>query len=166
VAGPCKFIAETAPKPKGSVRNDEGPLAVVRFQFDEGIIMAFIPPGSKWYLAEIVLEIQIEGEGENIVHVNLVLVRADSPEEAYQRALAKGDSSSIEYENPEGRHITVTFRGLRDLNVIHGDLEDGPELIYERSVGVPESELNGWISTKDELGVFQPPRPTWRVDDT
>jgi hypothetical protein len=36
-------------------------------------------PDAEWYLAEIVEEFRIAGETQNIVHTNLVLVRADSP---------------------------------------------------------------------------------------
>ena len=35
-------------------------------------------------------EITVEGESRNVVHTNLLLVRADSPEEAYEKALELG----------------------------------------------------------------------------
>jgi hypothetical protein len=41
--------------------------------------MAYIPKDAKWYIAELVMEFQIEGESRNVVHVNIVLIRADSP---------------------------------------------------------------------------------------
>ncbi len=49
--------------------------------------MAFIPQCAKWYLADIVIEFTIEGERDNLVHTNVTLIRADSPEQAYERAL-------------------------------------------------------------------------------
>ena len=45
--------------------------------------MAFIPADAKWYLAEIVEQISVEGDPRSVIHTNLVLVRADSPDEAY-----------------------------------------------------------------------------------
>jgi len=54
------------------------------------LIMSHIPPDAKWYLAEIVEEFRIESEPDNIVHTNMVLVRADSPEEAYRTHLPWG----------------------------------------------------------------------------
>src|SRR5579862_3490283 len=114
--------------------------------------MAYIPSDAKWYLAEIVEEIRVESEPENIVHTNTVLVRANSPEEAYESALALGKQSDMTYTNPEGKSVQVRFRGLRDLNVIHGELEHGTELIYDKRTGMSESELAQWVSTKENLG--------------
>ena len=118
--------------------------------------MAYIPPDARWYLAEIVEEIRIESEPENVVHTNIVLVRADSPEEAYQRALALGKEGEMTYTNPDGKTVQVYFRGLRDLNVIHGELEHGTELIYEKRTGMSESDFARWVPAKEDLGVFRP----------
>lgn len=52
--------------------------------------MAYIPENAKWYVAELVEEITVVGEPLNVVHKNLVLVRAGSPQEAYDKALALG----------------------------------------------------------------------------
>lgn len=117
--------------------------------------MAYIPSDAKWYLAEIVEEIRIESESENIVHTNIVLVRADSPEEAYQNALALGKECEMTYTNPEGKTVQVYFRGLRDLNVIYDELEHGAELIYEKQTGISESDLARWVSAKEDLGIFR-----------
>jgi hypothetical protein len=50
----------------------------------------YIPKSAKWYLAEIVQQITVEGDSRNVVHTNLVLVRADSPEDAYQKRWSWG----------------------------------------------------------------------------
>src|SRR4051794_18031384 len=118
--------------------------------------MAYIPAEAKWYLADIVEEFSIQGEPDNIVHTNLVLVRADSPEEAYDRAISLGQNSESNYTNSEGKLVTVRFRGLKDLNVIHGELEHGTELAYNRRVGMSESELGDWVTPKEHLAVFRP----------
>jgi Domain of unknown function (DUF4288) len=120
------------------------------------VFMAYIPPDARWYLAEIVEEIRIESEPENIVHTNTVLVRADSPEEAYQSALALGRDGDMTYTNPDGKAVRVYFRGLRDLNVIHGELEHGTELIYGKQTGMSEPDIARWVSAKEDLGVFRP----------
>jgi hypothetical protein len=121
--------------------------------------MSYIPPDARWYLADIVEEFRIESEPENIVHTNTILVRADSPEEAYQSALALGKEGEITYTNPEGKTVQVYFRGLRALNVIHGELEHGAELIYDKRTGMSESDLARWVSAKDDLEVFRPRDP-------
>ncbi len=42
--------------------------------------MGYIPEDAKWYIAELVMEFQIESDSRNVVHVTIVLIRADSPE--------------------------------------------------------------------------------------
>lgn len=117
--------------------------------------MANIPENVKWYLAELVEEIKIEGESENLVHNNLVLIRADSPEEAYRKALVKGEELNDVYESPDGKQVQVAFRGLSDLNAILDELEDGAEIAYEEMTDVSEDEIAEMLPAKDQLGVFQ-----------
>ena len=120
--------------------------------------MGFVPEGARWYLAEVVLVHVIEGERRNLVHVNTHLVEAPSPEEAYKKAGKLGREAQHSYLNTDGMRVRVKFRGLRELNVIHDDLEDGVELSYEEIVAVPESKLKRWARPKKELGVFAPRR--------
>jgi hypothetical protein len=118
--------------------------------------MAFIPKGARWYLADVVLEHRIEGGPRNVVHVNTHLIEAESPEQAYEKAIALGRTEELEYANTEGAMVRVIFRGLRGLNVIHEDLEDGAELSYTEAVAVPEEELQRWVRPQEELAVFAP----------
>jgi hypothetical protein len=117
--------------------------------------MGFIPKDAHWYLADIVLEHVIEGDPRNVVHVDTHLIEAGSPEQAYEKGTALGRSYQREYANTDGKQVQVISRGLRELNVIHESLEDGAELIYEESFGVP-GELREWITPKDQLGAFTP----------
>jgi hypothetical protein len=116
--------------------------------------MAFIPKGARWYLAELVIEYTVDGDPRNVVHVNMHLVEADSPEHAYEKAMALGRASEQGYANSAGREVRVVFRGLQNLDVIHDPLEDGAELAYTEKVAVPEAELRGLLRIKKDLGVF------------
>jgi hypothetical protein len=118
--------------------------------------MGFVPKDARWYVADIVLEHHIEGDPRNVVHVNTHLVEAQSPEHAYEKALALGQGSEQQYANTEGKQVRVMFRGLRELNVIHDPLEDGAEVAYSESVGVPEEQVRGWVTPRERLGVFAP----------
>jgi hypothetical protein len=118
--------------------------------------MAFIPEQARWYIADVVLEHAIEDDPRNVVHINILLVEASSPEDAFAQALELGRSHEMEYLNTDGKQVTVRFRGLRALNVIHDELEHGAELLYEEEVGVPESRIRGWVREKSELNVFRP----------
>jgi len=116
--------------------------------------MAFVAKDAKWYLADIVEEIRVKGNKRNVLHTNLVLVRADSPEEAYEKAIALGKRGNTKYKNPEGKMVTIRFRGLKDLNVIYEELEHGSEITFSRDVGVSEQKIKSWIRSKKNLGVF------------
>jgi len=126
--------------------------------------MGYIPPDAKWYLADIVFEIIIEGDPTSVVHTNTVLVRADSPEEAYQKAVDLGVGGEQSYHNLAGQKVRFQFRGLRDLNVIHDELEHGAELIYSEELGMSEHSIQKWITPKRELGVFRPITPSRAPD--
>lgn len=121
--------------------------------------MGFIPENSKWYLAEIVVEITVEGDPRNVVHTNVTLVRADSPEEAYQKSFVLGKQSETSYGNPEGKRVDIVFRGLHDLNVIHDELEHGAEIYFHEQLQVSADDLRRQIVPKEQLGVFAPIRP-------
>jgi hypothetical protein len=118
--------------------------------------MGFIPKGAKWYLADIVEEVRVEGSRRNIVHTNRTLIRADSPEEAHKKAVALGKHGNTAYKNPQGKAVTIRFRGLKDLNVIHDELDHGAEISFSRDVAVSEKEIKSRIPPKRKLGVFAP----------
>src|SRR5690349_728209 len=122
---------------------------------ESSLCMAYVPGDAKWYLAEIVEEIKVEGASTNVIHNNLVLIHANSPEEAYEKASARGEEANITYENTEGQTVTVTFRGLSELNMIMDELEDGVEIAYEEMEDLSEEEIQEMLPVKEELGVFQ-----------
>ncbi|GAC1649533.1 MAG: hypothetical protein NVS4B9_40660 [Ktedonobacteraceae bacterium] len=118
--------------------------------------MAYNSGRARWYLAEIVTEMRMAGEQENIVHNNLILIRASSAEEAYDKTVAHGRAMEETYQSPEGQTITILFRGLSDLNVIQDELEDGAEIAYEEMVDMSEEDIQEMLQPREDLGVFQP----------
>jgi hypothetical protein len=127
--------------------------------------MGYIPPDARWYIAEIVLEIHVEDDPRNVVHLNSILVEANSPDEAYEKALVFGSEQESEYRNSAGHLVRFTFRGLRDLAVIHDGLEDGSELFYDQKIGITEKRIRRLVSKRDKLSVFAPIQPTADVPD-
>lgn len=121
--------------------------------------MAYVPDGAQWYVAEIVEEIDVEGDSRNIVHKNLVLIRSDSPDDAYIKALEIGRKGEGSYSNPSGSLVRTRFRGLSYLDVIHDRLEHGAELLYERKTAVPEEEIQKWLLTREKLPLFNESEP-------
>ena len=117
--------------------------------------MGYVPKDARWYWADIVLEHTIEGEPRNVVHVNMHLIQADSPELAYKKAMALGRASKMSYLNSEGRHVRVKFCGLRQLDVIHDGLVDGEEITYTEIIDMPKAELQALRTPKHKLNVFR-----------
>jgi hypothetical protein len=115
---------------------------------------AYIPKDATWYLADIVEEIRVEGDPRNVVHINTILIEASSPEEAFDKATRIGLESEQSFPNPEGQVATFRFRGLRNLVLIHEEIEDGAELRYAEHVGVDEATIETWVTKKDQLSVF------------
>ena len=118
--------------------------------------MAYIPENAKWYLATMVEEISVEGDSSKVVHKNYMLIRGESPEDAYYKAQELGKKSDVSYDNPAGRLVQITFKGLSELNVIHDELEHGAELLYEELIGLSEDQIEALVRPKEALGVFQP----------
>jgi hypothetical protein len=121
--------------------------------------MSYIPKDARWYIAEVILEFVIERDSRNVVHTTTHLIEADSPALAYRKAVALGKQARLRYVNTDGKRVHIRYRGLRELNVIHENLEDGAELCFEEMVGLAESKLRRWITPKRALGVFAPMQP-------
>ncbi len=117
--------------------------------------MAYIPKDAEWYIAEIIMEIIVEGDPRNVVHRNLLLINAHSPDEAYERAQDLGREAESEYQNPADKRVVIRFRGLVVLNVIHDKLEHGAELRYSEDIGVPEAKIAELVKSKEQLSAFR-----------
>jgi hypothetical protein len=118
--------------------------------------MGFVPENAEWYLAEIVEELTVADDPRNVVWRNLTLVHADSPDDAYEQALRLGRSGETEYLNSAEKVVTIRFRGLSFLDVIHDPLEHGSELMFHSKVGVTPEDLRKLLRPKEELEVFRP----------
>lgn len=121
--------------------------------------MGHIPSDAEWYIAELVMEITVHGAAANIVHRNSMLIHADSPNEAYDKALVLGKEGETQYINPKDQRVQIRFRGVSKLDVIYEPLEDGAELYFEEQRGVSQSEIDKLIPPKEKLEVFTPPMP-------
>jgi hypothetical protein len=122
--------------------------------------MAYIPADGRWRLADLIVEFAIGGERGKVVHYNLTLVRADSAEEAYAKAVGFGERHEDTYTNTNGLLVKTRFRGLRDLTPIYEDLEDGAELLYEEGSDVTEDRILAAIKPKEKLAAFEPYVPS------
>ncbi len=111
---------------------------------------------ARWYIAEIVEEIVVEDDPRNVVHVNFVLLRANSSDDAYETAIELGRQSEQEYPNPAGKLVKCVFRGLRNLTYLYEAPEHGAEVWYEKKIGMSAEEIRSLTKPKDMLNVFLP----------
>jgi hypothetical protein len=51
--------------------------------------------------------------------------------------------------------VTMRFRGLRDLNVIHEELEHGSELVYDEKTNLSEEQVKALLRPKESFAVFR-----------
>lgn len=116
-----------------------------------------VAEAAMWYLAELVMKIVVEDDPRNVVHQNVVLVRAATPDEAYEKALHFGKNGETSYENPDGKSVQISFEGLSDLDLIDEELEDGAELTFHYKVNVSEEQLRSIVRPRDRLRAFLPP---------
>jgi hypothetical protein len=122
--------------------------------------MSYVASDARWFIAELILKIEVEGEQQNVVHRNYVLVEADSAEHAYESSLRLGKESEVSYQNPQGKNVSIKFCGIADLDVIGRELEHGTEILFTEQVGVSEETLLRWIRPKERLSIFSPIEPS------
>jgi Domain of unknown function (DUF4288) len=115
---------------------------------------------ARWFVAEIVLEITVQDDSRNIVHKNLVLVKAGSAQEAYEKAQTLGQENEVSFQNPSGKRVDIRFLGLGKLTAVNDRLEDGAELSYEEYIGVSDERIKEWILPKHLLTVFRDVTPS------
>jgi hypothetical protein len=96
------------------------------------------------------------GTSGNMVHRNLILIRAARRNEAYEKALRFGREADMKYDNPNGERVTVRFHGISHLEVIHDDLEDGAELSYRSDENLSEEQIAKLLRPKEALNLFLP----------
>ena len=109
----------------------------------------------KWYISHEVFTIEADSDVNAItteVMENLILIRADSPQEAYEKALSHGaiSESDITVDDNPGR---VAFKGLRELSLIYDELVDGAELEW-REYELERDKIDKMLKSKDELQAF------------
>jgi hypothetical protein len=71
--------------------------------------MAFIPKDAIWYIADILEEIRVSGYKSSSLHINTILIRASSPEDAYKKANAIGKAITAPTRTFSIRQFDASF---------------------------------------------------------
>jgi hypothetical protein len=114
-----------------------------------------VPKDMEWFLADLIQQFTFV-DGSHSIYVNTILVKANSVEEAYKKALGFGEGyNSLASTDEDGKEVKVSFRGLRDLLLIYEELEDGAELMYQEFEKITEEEIAAMVTPKEKLGAFE-----------
>ena len=109
-----------------------------------------------WFMAVIVRGAHVEGtlHDERLGDMLYRLVEATDAEGAYERAVELGRAAVDEYDDEDGKRVTLGFLGLADLTEIGpGPLAHGTE-VYSQLLHNKPSEMV--VGEKEELTVFEP----------
>ncbi len=114
----------------------------------------------KWYLSYEILYFELDDpstQQDYVVWENLILIKADNPEEAYEKAMKHGflSEGEVKINDQKGR---CRFKGLKKLIKIYEELEDGAEIEW-RKYELSKAELEAVIEPKQELHAFKPLPP-------
>jgi hypothetical protein len=130
----------------------------------EGKFNKFISPVG-WYVASILVRFEwYDEDKENLnrrclAWENTILIKADSPEEAYAKALEEGKAHEEHGEawdaDNEERKGRWRFEGLTSLLAIYNELEDGAEIIWREFENRSVKKVRSWVKSKEELEVFE-----------
>lgn len=98
-----------------------------------------IKNNGNWYIAEVVQRAEDVGKDKTnpnrrcTVWINSILIKAASPEKAYEKAcnLGKENYGSLRYKAVAGNTLQWKFLGVRDIIPIYEDIEDGAEIMWE-----------------------------------
>ena len=107
----------------------------------------------RWFSAVLILKSRVASElpDRSLADIQYRILRAPDAEAAYVRALAIGRSEEHSYQNSEGREVSWSFIGLRDLRELpDGQPSDGSE-VYSQIAHSDPKEL---VVPKERLTVF------------
>ena len=105
-----------------------------------------------FYIAELVQECRVEGYATSLVWVNIHIIKADSDNEAYAKAIKLGKTHNQKYKAGEdARNARWIFRGIRDLIPIYEKIADGAEILFEAHERMTEKRIRKMLRTRADI---------------
>ena len=83
--------------------------------------MADSPETARWYIAELVEELILDGNIRNVIHRKTRVIFADCQEDAYQKALSLSREHEPTYLNQMFEGAQTRYWGLNELNLLADD---------------------------------------------
>ncbi len=85
--------------------------------------MADSPETARWYIAELVEELILDGNIRNVIHRKTRVIFADCQEDAYEKALTLSQEHEPTYLNQTLKGAQTRYWGLNELNLLQDETE-------------------------------------------
>lgn len=95
--------------------------------------MADSPDAARWYIAELIEELILDGNVRNVIHRKTRVIFADSQEDAYEKALSLSQEHEVTYLNQTHNSAQTRYWSLNELNLLQ---EERTEASRPRKRGV------------------------------
>jgi hypothetical protein len=118
----------------------------------------FPETSARWYVAELTEEVTLEGDPQNLVHKKTRVIFADSPQDAYEKALAMITEHEVGYINRHHKAIRTRFWGLRELSLSNEDMDRAGMLSEERAGSARRRNSTG-LSPEQQFALLLSLRP-------
>jgi hypothetical protein len=115
--------------------------------------MANSPETARWYIAELTEEVTLEGDPQNVVHRKTRVIFADSPQDAYEKALAMITEHEVGYLNEYRKAIRTRFWGLRELGLSNEDM-DRAGILPENRFGFARRRNSTGLSPEQQFALL------------
>jgi hypothetical protein len=112
----------------------------------------------RWYIAELTEEVTLEGDPQNLVHKKTRVIFADSPQDAYEKALSMITEHEISYLNQHHRAIRTRFWGLRELNLSNEDM-DRAGMLPQGRIGTARRRNSTGLSPEQQFALLVSLKP-------
>jgi hypothetical protein len=106
--------------------------------------MADSPETARWYIAELVEELILDGNIRNVIHRKTRVIFADCHEDAYQKALSLSQEHEPTYLNQTLKGAQTRYWGLNELNLLQNETEIPSQL--KKVPAVPHHRISDQLS--------------------
>jgi len=113
---------------------------------------------SRWYIAELTEEVTLEGDPVNVVHKKTRVIFADSPQDAYEKALTMITEHEIGYINEHHKAIRTRFWGLRELSLTNEDM-DRAGMLPESRIGTARRRNSTGLTPEQQFALLLSLKP-------
>ena len=120
--------------------------------------MADSPETARWYIAELVEELILDGNIRNVIHRKTRVIFADCQEDAYEKALAMITEHEIGYINEHHKAIRTRFWGLRELSLSNEDM-DRAGMLPESRMGTARRRNSTGLSPEQQFALLLSLKP-------